>query len=145
MKTCKTKIEGNMDKVMKILKSQFGECKFFYIGAINIVHWFPAITNLIMHTNHYMRDKHNMQLCCINWFLCKKHMKSDLVHLNREGYKFLLSKGMGPFVDWHISKYVDVKGNVPIEQRSRSARKHLYAKIRRSNERLAKHAKCQWM
>ena len=141
MKGCKKVITGNIDKVMKILKCQFGDCKFFYIGAINRIHWFPAIMNMILFTNKYMRDVHGMQLCLINRYLRWKHMERNAVHLNREGYKLLLSKGMGPFVDWHINKYVEVEEKRPIESRSKSARKRLYARIRRSNERMSKYKK----
>ena len=88
-----------------------------------------------------MRDVHGMQLCMVNRYLRKKHMESDLVHLNREGYKLLISKGLGPFVDWHINKYVDVSEKRSIECRSKSSRKRLYARIRRSNERLSKKVK----
>ena len=134
----KAKIEGHIKTVVSILKSQFSGCKFFYIGAINRLHWFPCITNLISYFNKHMRDTHGMQLCCINRFLRKKHMESDLIHLNREGYKLLLSKGLGPYVDHHLSRYCKFDKRVPIEQCSKSSRKRLYSRIRNANARKAK-------
>ncbi len=128
------KICQQIDQVMWTVKQFFPGCQFYVLSAIPRDNWYPAIVKLIPRFNRYMRQKHKVKVLAVNGFLMEKHLDDYRVHFSNEGYKLLLSKGLGPIVDAHIKKYGPEKApKRKLEDMSKTQRRRIYAKIRRAN------------
>ena len=101
IKTSTSTTEGQIDKVMIILRDAFPNTKFFMLAPVIRSHWFPAIRNLISKLNFYIEIKHDVKICQMNQYVNVKHIDDDKVHLTCEGYKLFMSKGLGPLLDHH--------------------------------------------
>ncbi len=92
-------VKNHINCVMGVLTDTFSDCKLFAIGALRRKHWFPEMNDLLAKINMYLRTKHHVSICNIGNFIHYWHMERDWIHLNKEGYKLLMSKGIGPVFD----------------------------------------------
>ena len=99
-------IKNNIDNVMLVLTMYFPKCKIFALGALRRKHWFPEMNELLAKVNMYLRIKHAVTICNIGKFVRYWHLERDWIHLNKEGYKLLMSKAIGSVFD---SYYAMVK------------------------------------
>ena len=102
----KNSIYKSIDSVMKVLSTHFPECKIFVLGALPRKHWFPEMLEILSDINKYLRIKHKVSVVQVHKFVKRCHLEKDGIHFNKEGYKVLMSKGVGPVFD---SYYAMVK------------------------------------